>query len=150
MRNDNAPASLARVDVIPWTVSSGGYVGRQATMAAAAASDAYDWMAARAGQLNPQQRDAQQAACAAYVKQMAAAGSGELGTAVKSAMASPDGCQPDLASPQLIDGKPVVGLGLILGWILASLVSNIVSWLFWHLVDEPPRLSAFQAMHTPE
>lgn len=153
----DAPASLNKADVVPWAVAAKGYTGQKATFATAAGEAAYDWMAARAGQLNPFQRDEQQKACADYVKMLAESGEGAVGAAAKMVGPEPVGDGPppedeskDFAQPPMIDGKPVVGLGFILGWILASLIWNLVSYLFWHMVDEPKRLQAFRAMHDPK
>lgn len=139
------PASLAKADLVPWAVAQKGYTGDKAVFATAAGQDAYDWMAARAGQLNPDQLEEQKNACAAYVRQLAEARDGASGAAVNRVGTEPagEGLEP------LPEGVHPVGFGFILGWILASLIWNLVSYLFWHLVEQPKNMAAFKTMHAP-
>jgi len=142
------PPSLAKEDIVPWAVAAKGYTGDKAVFATAAGRDAYDWMAARAGMLNPDQLEEQQEACAAYVRMLAEKRDGACGAAINAVGTTPagDGLEEP---PKLPDGVHPVGFGFILGWIIASLIWNLVTYLFWHMVKEPKNMAAFKAMHAP-
>lgn len=150
MPHASEPASLAKADVVEWAVATCGYTGEKATFASAAAQDGYEWMAARAGMLNPDQVEEQQAACAAYVRQLAEARDGAVGKAVNAVGTEPSGEGDVGEAPETLpDGTHPVGFGFILGWIIASLIWNIISLLFKKYVADPKGNAQWKTMHAP-
>ena len=141
------PASLGKDDVVTWAVEAKGYTDDKKPFATAAAQAAYDWMAARAGQLNPDQLEEQQRACAAYVRQMAEAhGASAVNGAIEHMVADAEWPASDAGSQLPAEVHPV-GFGLILTWIIGSIIWNLVTLLFWKLVKDHENAKTWKSMH---